>query len=126
MSPGFSVLDVGVGEGWFYEFLENKGLVFRRVVGVDVDERVKRREGLDYVFTRHYSGDERFDLVVCLDALHLVSYDVAGFARAGGFVLVSVPERFGSELVRLNNTKTVIEGVAGRRERDRFVFAGKV
>ncbi|UCG95027.1 MAG: class I SAM-dependent methyltransferase [archaeon] len=77
-----NVLDIGVGPGWFEEFLGIKA------IGIDVDRESAARviASGDFLPFR----DKTFDFVVCLDTIHLLNgKDVSRVMRGNGILLVS-------------------------------------
>jgi SAM-dependent methyltransferase len=98
---GREVLDVGCGDGLFFDRLG----AFGRVRGIEVDEGLLSADGphRDRISTRPL-GDPvyddaawRFDLITALDVIEHIEDDrsavsaLAGMLRPGGFLLVTVP-----------------------------------
>jgi SAM-dependent methyltransferase len=119
-----TLLDIGIGKAWLEGFLLGKGLKFEKVVGVDVDEEMvePRLPGVEYVITGDYKPAERFDFVICFDALHLLKEPgrLLGYAKPGCWVLAAEPLKFAGTLKALG--KPAEQGVIGSQEQDRFVL----
>jgi len=124
LMPGASLLDVGIGKAWLEEFLASEGFEFAKVVGVDADPAMvePRRPGIEYRITDDFRTEERFDVVVCFDALHLLREPgrLLGYARPGGLVLAAEPLRLAGQLDALG--RPADQGVIGSQEKDRFVL----
>ncbi len=77
-SEGDRLLDVACGHGWHDYFLKKDF----KITGVDLNEAIlgmarKRNPDIDYFLgdVRNFDLDEKFDVVLCLDALeHLLTY----------------------------------------------------
>lgn len=112
-----SLVDVGIGPGWFEEFLRRNGLEFEMVLGIEKD--FPREKWQD-----HYG---KFDFLACIDALHLLENpeEMLLFLKPGGMALISVPEKFKEKLDIFSKEKIVESGVAGSREKDYFIILGK-
>ena len=120
-----SLLDYGVGKGWLEEFLVSRGYLFKRIVGVDVDdERIApRRSDVEYAITQDFRTKERFDVVVCIDTAHLLAdpTKLTAYAKKGGLVLVSEPESF-KQVINTILGNRIAEGTAGKQEKDHFIL----
>ncbi len=120
-----TLLDLGIGKGWFEQFLAKKGFMFSRIVGVDtgldiVGQKIKE---VEYVFDRVFKTDEKFDFVVCFDAFHLLkNKKIMDFVKPGGYLLVSLPLRQKDKLDVFSKEKIVEKGEIGEDEVDYFVF----
>lgn len=120
-----SMLDIGIGDGWFEDFLAKGGIRLDRIVGVEPEDNIKHLPNVGYAFARRFETDERFDIVVCIDALHLVDYDITHFAKPGGVIIACVPLSFAGALEKLNKTKPIIKQEIGTQERDVLLVAKK-
>ncbi len=120
----FSVLDMGIGKAWLEEFLGEKGVALKEVIGVDVDERMTlpQRKGITYFITDDFKTNRKFDLVVCFDTLHLMKEPrrLLGYSR--NLVLVSLPMRFKDRLDAFRDQNIMEEGEIGEEEKDYFVL----
>lgn len=119
ISPYFrspiKLLDVGVGKGWFEDFLIQKG-VKGRFVGVDVSEEAvrPRKPYIEYYIGRMPDG--LFDIVVCIDALHLLpERNLWPWVADRGALLIALPLRW-ADLIDLDGAADW--GYAGQREID--------
>ena len=117
-----TLLDIGIGEGWFEEFMKENGKDFERIVGVEPADEIKHLDYVDYVFTRNLETGERFDYVVCIDALHLVKYDITQFAKEGGIIIACLPLSFSKSLEKLNKIETIIKAEIGKQEKDILII----
>ena len=126
LSP-VSLLDLGIGQGWFEEFLREKGHNFSRTVGFDVgEEAVKPRlEGIEYVLGESFQGKELFDFVVCFDAYHLMEDSPLDFVKPGGLLLVALPLRWARKLEDFAGQKIMAQGEIGEEEVDKFLLIQK-
>ena len=126
LSPA-PLLDLGIGLGWFEEFLREKGHDFSRTVGFDVsEEAVKPRlEGVEYVLGESFQSEELFDLVVCFDAYHLMEANPLDFVKPGGLLLVSLPLRWAKRLADFAGQEVLAQGEIGEEEIDRFLLVRK-
>lgn len=119
------VLDIGIGPGWFEEFLGIKA------VGLDVDKN-STAEVLA-------SGDSIpfragiFDLVICLDTIHLLDgKDIKRVIKPRGLLLVSHFFNKGNEkeveetlLNMFNEFKLLKRRVIGEKEKDLVMLLKK-
>src|SRR4051812_12063398 len=101
LPPGGDILDVGCGDGLFFQELER----FGRVRGIEVDVGLLDPDGpyRDRIATLplgdpSYAGDAgRFDLITALDVIEHIADDRAAVAamlrmlRPGGVMVVTVP-----------------------------------
>ena len=127
LSSEFSLLDLGIGQGWFESFLAEQGLRFNQVVGFDVQEKAvaPRLEGVDYVIAPRFTRQEKFDFVVCFDAYHLMDQNPLDFVKAGGLLLVSLPLRWREKLNDFGQQEIIAQGEIGQEEVDRFLLIRK-
>jgi len=120
----FSVLDIGIGKAWLEEFLEERGVRFREVIGIDADERMTlpQKKGITYFITDDFTTSRKFDLVVCFDTLHLLKEPrrLLGYSR--NLVLISLPMKFKDRLDVFKNQNIVEQGEIGKEEKDYFVL----
>lgn len=117
-----SVLDIGVGKAWIWEYLEESGYSFESITGVDVSEEATEpeKEYIEYVYTDEFDTGEKFDLVLAFDSVHLIKYanDLYNFVGNNGYLIQSVPMRYKSHLKSFEELKTIREGELGREEKD--------
>ena len=127
LSPEFSLLDLGIGQGWFESFLREQGCRFSQVVGFDVQEKAvfPRLEGVGYVIAPRFTSTEKFDFVVCFDAYHLMEQNPLDFVKVGGLLLVSLPLRWAEKLNDFGQQEIIAQGEIGEEERDRFILIRK-
>lgn len=122
-APLSSLLDVGIGPAWFEAFLAEKGVHIPRIVGVDVSEEAitPRKEGIDYLLDPDFHTQEKFDLVVCWDAYHLLkNKNLIDFVKPDGLLLVSEPPAFKEKLEELiARKKPVLDMTVGDVEKSR-------
>ncbi|RLG21417.1 hypothetical protein DRN74_02535 [Candidatus Micrarchaeota archaeon] len=118
-----TMLDIGIGPAWLEEYLRKKGYNFKEIVGIDIDESIKKVKGINYIISSKPALKKTFDFVFCIDALHLVDYDITAFARREGILVVSVPLRFSDELAKLNKIRVLIKKEIGDKEKDLLVVA---
>ncbi|MEM0372639.1 MAG: methyltransferase domain-containing protein [archaeon] len=121
-----SVIDIGIGPAWIYSSFEENGVFFERIVGVDPDPEIiePRRHGIDYHVTEWFATNEKFDLLVCFDALHLIAepLKLLGYVRPAGLALLSVPKRHESLLKQFMSNKVMEKGKIGKDEEDFFIL----
>lgn len=130
------VLDVGVGEGWFESFLEEKGITPKLSVGVD--STVHALHGL-FVLSDGSAlpfRDGTFDVVVSFDTIHLIQNvrELVRVVRKNGFLLVTDycnPHTMEGKRTRMlksfEGLKLLKEGVVGdEREWDYVTLFQKV
>lgn len=112
-----SLVDVGIGPGWFEDFLEQRGFRFDKILGVEKD--FPREEW------KNFYG--RFDLLACIDALHLLENpkEILMFLRPKGIALISLPEKFKERLDLFQKEEILEQGVAGGKEKDYFIILRK-
>jgi ubiquinone/menaquinone biosynthesis C-methylase UbiE len=90
------ILDLGSGSGYFELFLKNQGQDVSNIVSLDKDAEMLKQD--TYSKTKILGdGDflpfrsECFDLVVCIDALHLLkNNDFLRVMKPRAFILVSI------------------------------------
>ena len=94
-----SILDIGCGDGLFFDALENFGTPY----GIEPDQNLlsddsKWRPHIWSIpFDRKFDTDQRFNLILMLDVLEHIDDDVDALQRAvrflkpGGIVLLTVP-----------------------------------
>ncbi|MBS3060626.1 MAG: methyltransferase domain-containing protein [DPANN group archaeon] len=119
-----SLLDIGIGRAWFEDFLDFKQHGIKRIVGVDVsDEAIgKRKPNIEYHVTDNFVTDEKFDLIICIDAYHLLkNKNLERYANPGGVVVVSLPVRMDGQLKYLAE-KATSSGYIGKSELDFYVL----
>jgi 2-polyprenyl-3-methyl-5-hydroxy-6-metoxy-1,4-benzoquinol methylase len=124
LKRGYSVLDIGIGKAWLEEFLENHGIRFKEVVGIDNDERMTlpQRKGITYFITDEFLTSKKFDLVICFDTLHLLKepHNLLGYSK--NLVLVSLPMAFKNKLEIFKSQRIMEEGEIGKQEKDYFIL----
>lgn len=131
-NESMSVLDFGIGKGWFYDYLADQSFMFARVVGVDNDAQmvVPRRPGVLYIITSEFQTPERFDALLSFDSLHLAHEptQLLEALKPGALALVTEPAKFRDSLSRLNQPpfQLVDEGEIGETEEDFYTLARKV
>jgi 2-polyprenyl-3-methyl-5-hydroxy-6-metoxy-1,4-benzoquinol methylase len=92
------ILDIGCGDGLFFDFLEKFGAVH----GIESDPRIVSPEKQDRQieigpFDDTYQSDDRYDLILMLDVLEHIEEDRYAASRVydllepGGFFLLTVP-----------------------------------
>ena len=124
LKKDFSVLDIGVGKAWLEEFLEGKGVKFKQIVGIDVEERMTlpQRKGVTYFITDDFQTSKKFDLVICFDTLHLLKDPKRLLDYSRNLVLVSIPMKFKDRLDMFENQNIIERGEIGKEEKDYFVL----
>jgi SAM-dependent methyltransferase len=129
LKKGWTVLDIGVGKGWFEDFLREKGFAFKRIVGVDSDPKMvePRKPYIKYHLgsADDFETRDKFNLIVLFDSLHLLKEPtrILSFAKAkDAYILASEPQKFEACLNVLVEKKLVADGYIGSVEKDRFVF----
>lgn len=112
-----SLVDVGIGPGWFEDFLDGNGFRFDKILGVEKD--FPREDWKNF-----YGA---FDLLVCIDTLHLLENpkEILQFLKPKGIALVSLPEKFGEKLDLFRGEDILERGVAGGKEKDYFIILRK-
>jgi|GEM_PF-1921306 len=121
----FSLLDVGIGPAWLEDFLYQKGVVFSRVVGVDVSEKAitPRKKNIDYFLSPSFTTAEKFDVVFCFDAWHCFpQMDLFSFVKKDGWLLVSEPLTYEKQLEKLPTWKRLLDVIVGEMEKSRVVL----
>ncbi len=119
-----SVLDIGIGPAWLEDFLQQKGVVFSRVLGVDISEKAiaSRKKNIEYVISPSFNTTEKFDVVICFDAWHCFpQMDLFSFVKKDGLLLVSEPLTYEKQLDRLSIGKRLLDVVVGEMEKSRVV-----
>jgi len=117
------ILDIGCGDGLFFDFLER----FGAVNGIESDARIvtnparsSQIEVLDFDGT--YASDQRYDLILMLDVLEHIEHDrealqkVFELLKPGGMVVLTVPA-----LMRLWSEHDVMNGHFRRYSRKPLV-----
>ena len=66
--------------------------------------------------------EEKFDYVVCIDALHLVDYDITQFGKEEGIIIACLPLSFAKSLEKLNKIKPIIKTEIGKEEKDILII----
>ncbi len=124
LKKDLSVLDIGIGKAWLEEFLRGKGVVFKEVIGVDVDERMTlpQKKGVTYFITDNFQTNRKFDLVICFDTLHLLKEPRMLLGYSKSLVLVSLPMKFRGKLDVFRDQDIIAEGGIGDEEKDYFVL----
>lgn len=124
-----SMLDVGIGYGWWEEFLEGKKINAQKIVGVDVDEGAvsPKKKGIEYHLGPKFQTNEKFDWVVCWDAYHLLGKtDLWKWVKPNGLLLVSEPKPFAHLLDSVSKKGELLaDEWVGKTEESRFLFARK-
>lgn len=124
-----SMLDLGIGYGWWESFLGEKGIVIPRIVGVDIHEDAiaPRREGIEYSLTPRFHSNERFHFVACWDAYHLLgNMNIWEFLQPNGLLLLSEPRPFTHLLDEIPSQYTVlVDAWVGSTEQSRVLLARK-
>jgi len=124
LKKSFSVLDMGIGKAWLESSLEKKGLKFKEVIGIDVDEAMIRpqKKDITYFITNEFMTARKFDLVICFDTLHLLPEPKRLLEYSKNLVLVSLPKAFESQLEVFRDQKILEEGDIGEEEKDHFLL----
>lgn len=112
-----SLVDVGIGPGWFEDFLDGNGFRFEKILGVEKD--FPREDWKNF-----YGA---FDLLVCIDTLHLLedAGEILHFLKPNGIALVSLPEKFSGKLDLFQGGDILERGAAGGKEKDYFIILRK-
>lgn len=127
LKKDMTVIDIGIGPGWLEEFLRDKGFKFKKIVGVDTDPKIvePRKWYVEYHITDHFSTDEKFDLLICFDTLHLIKRPkkkLLNMVKPNGFALFSLPLKF-KRIFDLFVDQEIIEaGEMGEDEIDYFIL----
>ncbi len=122
-----TLVDFGVGPAWLETFLEEKGLSFDRVVGVDISEEAisLRKKGIDYRVNTLLSSSEKFDLVIAWDAWHCFpTLRLEDYLSPNGLLLLAEPAPFVS-LLEPYVKNALLDVWVGKQERSRVVVWGK-
>jgi 2-polyprenyl-3-methyl-5-hydroxy-6-metoxy-1,4-benzoquinol methylase len=123
-----SMLDVGIGYGWWEEFLATKKIIIPRIVGVDIDEGAvsPRKKNIEYHLGPAFSTKETFDFVVCWDAYHLLGKSTTNlwqWVKPNGFLLVSEPQPFAHRLDAIVGKGNVLmDEWVGKTEQSRMAL----
>lgn len=122
----WSVIDIGIGPAWLEDFLKEKGMNFKKIVGVDPDPKIiePRKEYIEYHVTEHFETEEKFDLLICFDVLHLIKEPekLLRLVKPGGYMLLSVPLKFKEKLDVFKELEPIAGGEIGKEEIDYFIF----
>jgi len=130
------VLDVGIGDGWFEEFLSRKGIKPRLVIGVDSILHAPNSHFVlsDGDFLPFKDG--AFDVVVSFDTVHLLDgvKELVRVVRKNGFLLISdfcnastMDSKRAKMLKSFGALKLLKEGVVGdERELDYVALFRKI
>ncbi|MEM3412293.1 MAG: methyltransferase domain-containing protein [archaeon] len=126
-----SMIDYGIGHGWFEEHLEKKKLLPERVVGVEVDKEIEKKDYVKYIFTKKLNEEEtkehgKHDLVVAIDSFHLINdfSRLEAAAKEGGLIVIALPKSKAYLLEKINK-KPLFRGEIGSREKDILVIYRK-
>ncbi len=124
LKKGFSVLDIGIGKAWLEEFLGERGVGFKEVIGIDADERMTlpQKKGITYFITDDFKTNRKFDLVICFDTLHLLKEPRRLLGYSKDLVLVSLPMKFKDRLDVFRDRNILEQGEIGEEEKDYFVL----
>ena len=124
LKKGFALLDIGIGRAWFEDFLNDRKVGFKEIIGVDVDEimTLPQKKGITYFITDDFVTAREFDFVVCFDTLHLLSEPRKLLRYSKNLVLVSLPMAFKEKLEVFRDQKIIEEGEIGNQEKDYFIL----
>jgi ubiquinone/menaquinone biosynthesis C-methylase UbiE len=89
------ILDIGIGSGYFEEFLNSKGIK-ADIIGLDISkEMIKQAKILMPLIIA--DGDElpfpdnSFDMIICLDTIHLIKeHDFSRILKPSSLALISI------------------------------------
>ncbi len=93
------IFDLGSSKGFLHDFLEEKGIKPRVFVAMDVDKEAirKNRTSLKVLGRGEALPFKReiFDVIFCIDVLHLLKRVVdIDPLKNGGVLIISLPERY--------------------------------
>lgn len=127
------ILDLGIGSGYFEEFLKSKGIV-ADIIGIDpgkekVMEKKIIADGSALPFTNN-----SFDAVICLDTIHLIKNDdYVRILKPSGLALFSIffnkqnlEERKAMLKSKLIDFKIIKELIIEEKESEYVVLARKL
>lgn len=130
-----TVIDVGVGNGWFEKHLIERG-VTATVIGVDVDRREKEKiDGLTIVDAdgnRLPFKDKSFGFLVSIDTVHLLSNtdELIRVVKDNGYILVTtfcneynIRERRDSLHRSFSSCMLLKEGLVGEHDKEQSYVA---
>ncbi len=126
-----SMLDLGIGYGWWEEFLEEKKIHVSQIVGADLNEEAvsPRKKKIEYHLGPSFQTKETFDLVVCWDAYHLLGKSTTNlwkWVKPNGLLLVSEPKPFAHFLDSVSKKGEILaDAWVGKTEQSRFLIARK-
>lgn len=129
LNKKMSVIDIGIGPAWIYDFFEKEKIIFRKIIGIDPDSEIikPKRKNIEYHITDWFASNEKFDFLICFDVMHLVEKPLAllNYVKKNGYALISVPYKHKNLLnhfIDNKNTEVIKEGNIGNEEVDYFVF----
>lgn len=131
------ILDIGIGHGYFEEFLKSKG-INADIVSIDPNKEMMQdnlSKALAIIADGNALpfGDNSFDIIICLDAAQFInSNDFIRVLKPSGLVLFSIffnrqnlEERRDMLKNMLNNFTTLKELVIEEKESEYAVLAKK-
>ena len=127
-SNKMTVLDVGVGQGWIYEEFEKQGIQFKRIVGIEPDENMmkKNNTNIEYHNTtiENFKTTEKFDLLISFDSLHLIKKpkQILKYLKPNGLALISIPMHHKNILKQFEDNIILEQGKIGKEEVDYFIL----
>ncbi|MCX6819114.1 MAG: class I SAM-dependent methyltransferase, partial [Candidatus Aenigmarchaeota archaeon] len=84
------ILDIGIGPGYFEEFLKNKG-ISADIIGIDLSKEKSLGKKVIADGNVLPFADNCFDAVICLDTIHLIKNDdFARVLKPSGLALLSI------------------------------------
>jgi len=88
------ILDIGFGSGYFEEFLKTKG-VTAEIIGLDPSKEMLKQTKIPIPLLVADGNslpfpDNSFDMIICLDAIHLINNDFSRVLVPSGLALISI------------------------------------
>ncbi len=128
------VLDIGAGQGWFYEKLAKKGFRFKQVTAIEPDDRMMKKENEQKLNMKYENEtfeewseknrNKKYDYVFSFDSLHLLKKprSVLNHLKKGGICFIAVPFHFENLLNQFNEKNIIEKGVIGKQEKDTYLI----
>lgn len=117
-----SLLDYGIGHGWLENYFSENHFSFSRITGFDLNPLVvtKKIENVTYVVGKKLDSTETFDLVCCIDTIHLAkNVDLMLFVKKNGYLFITIPNTFKERMPAIKG-KLIAEREIGDQEKSFF------